>query len=90
MTGVSEVPERVLQTLCANRQRLVVLFSIHLMIVIMLLFTFPLIDPRSGSYVAAVLALLLSASTVIATFPIILLCWHRSRDHPGVEQQFEF
>jgi len=89
MSGVSDVPRRVLQTLCANRQQLVVLFSIHLMIIVMLLFIFPHIDPRSGSNVVAVLALLLSSSTVIVTFPIILLCWRRSKDHPGTEPQFE-
>lgn len=89
MTGVSDVPGRVLQTLCANRQRLVVLFSIHLMIIIVLLFTFPYIDPRSGSSVVAVLALLLSSSTVIAIVPIFLLCWRRNRDYPGTEPQFD-
>jgi len=89
MIGVRDVPKRVLQTLCANRQRLLVLFSIHLMIVIVLLFTFPHIDPESGSYVVAILALLLSSSTVVTIFPIIILCWRRNKDHPGTEPQFE-
>lgn len=66
--------ERILRRVCGHRRQVVVLFSIHLTIVLILLAFFPLIEPGTGSYVVAVIGLLLSSLTALSTLTLLFLC----------------